>query len=225
MDKKQCSRSGHFILCLMFLLSFALLAGCQSSSSVTITIADKEVKLDGELQDCIDNGLITTNVSGDKTELTTNMEAREASFSTIRLGNSTYPRKCPVYVALYNPSSSRKSVYECRIMTFYYNPEFDSADQVQVLINGIDFWGMTEDDALAALEKQGFKVDYDKMHESHYNSFKKGKVSWKLESEPGSCFSKESENPLKAVVDFEDDTYYISSVKLDISGTLNLKSK
>ncbi len=66
-------------------------------------------------------------------------------------------------------------------MTFIYNPDFDSADQVQVLIDGIDFWGMTEDEALKTLEQKGFDVDYDQMHKKHFNVVKKGKVTWTIE--------------------------------------------
>ncbi len=223
MNKKKNAFLRVVSWCFMLLIP-VLFAGC-GSSAVTINIAGKEFKLNGKLQDCIDSGLITTNVSGDKQELTKKMDARTASFESYRLGNDKYPRKCPVLVMCYNPSSSKKSVYECLIMTFIYNPDFDSADQVQVLIDGIDFWGMTEDEALKTLEQKGFDVDYDQMHKKHFNVVKKGKVTWTIESDRGGKFNAKSDEPLKEVVNFDDDIYYISQVKLDISGTLNLKSK
>ena len=223
MSKKRCCKRKQIFLCVMLVVSCCLLTACGAGSAVTITIADKEVPLDGKLQKCIDNGLITTDASGNQETLTTTFKAREASFKSFHLGNSDYPRKCPVTVMCYNSSDSSKSVYDCRIMTLFYNPEFDSADQAQVLINGIDFWGMTEDDALKALEDEGVKVDYDTMHESHYSTFKTGKVSWTIESKLGSYFDGASDSPQKAVVDFDDNTYYISMVKLSISSTLNLK--
>lgn len=155
------------------------------------------MELNGKLQTCIDNGLITTNAGGSETELTATMQARTASFESYWLGNSERPRRCPVTVSCYNPGSSKKSVYDCLIMTFTYYVDSDSADQVPVLINGIDFWGMTQDEALAALEEQGFEVDYDQMHEKHFNVLKKGKVVWTIESEKGGYFDGESEAPLK----------------------------
>ncbi len=66
------------------LLIPVLFAGC-GSSAVTINIAGKEFKLNGKLQDCIDSGLITTNVSGDKQELTKKMDARTEVLSRIAL--------------------------------------------------------------------------------------------------------------------------------------------
>ena len=223
MGKKSLYKLGRIFLCAMFVISCFLFTACGAGSAVTITIAGKEVPLDGKLQKCIDNGLITTDASGNQETLTTTFKPREASFRSFHLGNSDYPRKCPVTVMCYNPSDSSKSVYGCRIMTFFYNTESDSADQAQVLINGIDFWGMTEDEALKALEDKGVKVDYDTMHDSHYDTFKTKKVSWTIESKLGSNFDGTSDSPQKAVVDFDDNTYYISMVKLSISSTLNLK--
>ena len=223
MSKEHCCKRKQIFLCVMLVVFCYLFTGCKLGSAVTITIADKEVPMNETLQKCIDNGLITTDASGNPKTLTTTFKPWEASFRSFHLGNSDYPHKCPITVMCYNPSDSSESVYGSRVMTLFYNLESDNADQAQVVINGIDFWGMTEDDALKALKDKGIKVDSDTMHDSHYIKFETRKVSWKIESKLGSNFDGTSDSPQKAVVDFDDNTYYVSMVRLSIANALKLR--
>lgn len=222
--KAQGMKPGHRLTVLFLTMIICCLTGCTSDKiTTTVTLDGKTIPIQGTLQTCIDNGLITTDTSGNEQQLTTQYAAKEVRYESVRLGNGSYPHKSPVSVACYNPENKSNSVYDCSIMTVYYYTEYDNADLAPVLIDGIDFWGMTEDEALEALKEHGLKVDADKMHQSHYIVFSEGKVVWTIESKTGNWFDDASEEPQKKNVEFDPDTYYISKVEVNISSSLNIK--
>ena len=219
--KKYILSVKYLIFTILFLSCFGLTA-CKASSAVTVTIAGKEVTIKGKLQTSMDNGLATIDANGKETALDTYLDGREVSFEPVYLGDSQYSQNPPVYVNCFNIESSRQSVYNCSILLIHYDTMLDNADTAPVLIDGIDFWGMTEDEALDALKALKRKVDYDTLHKDHYNSFKTGKTTWTIQSMPGSFFDESSQDPQKATVEFDDDTYYISSVELSIADALSI---
>lgn len=222
---KKIVSPARYLTLFMLLLCCLSLTGCRKSDSVTITVAGIDVPIKGKLQTCMDNGLITTNSSGEEITLETTLKGREVSFDIIRLGISQAPHKTPVYVNCFNMEESEKSVYDCSILSFHYDAVSDNADQAPVLINGIDFWGMTEDEALDALKALKIKADDDTMRESHSVTFETGQITWTVKSEPGRYFNGDSSNPQKEVKEFDDETFYISSVDLSIANTLRIRTK
>lgn len=221
----------HYVACRILLITLLVLCismitacGGSPKPDVTITLDGKELIMDETLQTSLDNGLITADHSGEEESLSIIYGAKEVRYDYIHLGTSSVPHDSAVSVMLYNPSSSEKSVYECKIMTLNYFVDIDNSDQAPVTINGIDFWGMTQDEAVAALQEQGFEVNTDSMEQYHFATCAGNKSTWiTLDFDPGASFTNESpSNPQKKVLDFEADTYYVSGVKVDISSKLNI---
>ncbi|MBD5461073.1 MAG: hypothetical protein HDR26_09065 [Lachnospiraceae bacterium] len=207
-------------LCTAVLLCLSLTACGDTKTSITID--GKEVALNATIQECLDNGLVITDVSGFETTLTQELRAREVSYDGIYLGNNQYPQRCPVYVHCYNKKDTPQDIKECKIMDIHYSARFDSADLVPVLVKGIDFWGMTEDEVIPALEAQGLKPE--KVHDTLIRA-RSGNVTWSIELEKGLYFNSDSKNPLKPVIEFDSDTLYVSDVEISIRSSLNITFK
>ena len=54
---------------------------------------------------------------------------------------------------------------------------------------------------------------------------KSGDLSWDIELEKGLYFNSTSKDPVKAVIEFDNDTLYVSEVTLDYSRSLNITIK
>ncbi|MBD5095054.1 MAG: hypothetical protein HDT26_12440 [Subdoligranulum sp.] len=204
-------------LCAVILVCLSLTA-C-SDTRTGITIDGKEVALGATIQECLDHGLVITDVSGFETEVSKELRAHEVSYDGIYLGNDQYPQRCPVYVLYYNPKDTAQDITGCKIMTIHYDARFDSADLVPVLVNGIDFWGMKGEDVMTVLETAGLKPE--QVHDTLICA-KNGNVTWNIELEKGLYFNSDSEDPLKAVIAFDNDTLYVSDVEVSIRSSLNI---
>lgn len=209
-----------FRLCAAVLLCLSLTA-CGGTRS-SITIDGKEVALRATIQECLDNGLVITDVSGFETTPSKELRAREVSYDGIYLGNNQYPQRCPVYVLYYNPKDTPQDISKCKIMEIHYCVRFDSADLVPVLVKGIDFWGMTGEEVISVLEAEGLKPE--KVHDTLIRA-QSGNVTWEIELEKGLYFNSNSEDPLKPVIEFDNDTLYVSEVVLSIRSSLNITFK
>ena len=211
-------------LCIAVLFCILLFVQYNSARSemVSITIDGKEVRMGATLQECLDNGLVTTDISGFETTPSIVLQAREVSYDSVQLGNDQYPQRCPVDVYCYNKANTSQDISEGTIWQICYSPRFDSADLVPVLVNGIDFWGMKGEDVIPTLEAQGLKPEM--VHDSLI-TVKSGNLSWMIELEKGLYFNSTSNNPLKAVIEFDNDTLYVSEVRLDRSRALNITIK
>ena len=142
-------------------VSVGMMAACGDSAKpeVSITLDGVAIAFEEPLQNSIDGGLITTNAQGEPEEPAFVFGAMEVSYSSLHLGTSTAPNGSGVSVLLYNDTNSTQTAYASKVMTLYYDLLDDSADQAPVLFNDIDFWGMTQDDAIAALRENGFEID------------------------------------------------------------------
>ena len=211
-------------LCIAVLFCILLFVQYNSARSemVSITIDGKEVRMGATLQECLDNGLVTTDISGFEITPSTVLQAHELSYDSVQLGNDQYPQRCPVDVYCYNKANTSQSISVGTIWQIRYSPRFDSADLVPVLVNGIDFWGMKSEDVIPTLEAQGLKPEM--VHDSLI-SVTSGNLSWMIELEKGLYFNSTSNNPLKAVIEFDNDTLYVSEVTLDRSRSLNITIK
>ena len=211
-------------LCLVVLFCILLFVEYNNvrSEMVSITIDGKEVRIGATLQDCLDNGLVTTDISGFETTPSIVLQAREVSYDSVQLGNDQYPQRSPVDVYCYNKAKTSQNISECTIWQIRYSPRFDSADLVPVLIDGIDFWGMKGEDVIPTLEAHGLKPE--KVHDSLI-VVKSGNLSWNIELEKGLYFNSTSNNPIKPVIEFDNDTLYVSEVTLDHSRALNITVK
>lgn len=202
------------------------LGGCGADSSkpdVSITLDGKEIPMDGTVQECLDQGLITTDVFGEEQTYKGVFEARTASFETLHLGTSSEPHRSEVGVMLYNPESTSKTIKDCRIMKLFYDVSDDNSGQAPVLINGIDFWGMTQDEAIAALEEQGFSLSTNSLEEYHFLiTTGSNSATITIDFETGDMFENpEAAAPQKKELSFDSSTYYVSEVKVDISSKLD----
>ena len=211
---------------LCFVVLFCLLLFVEYNNTrnerISMTIDGKEVRIGATLQDCLDNGLITTDFSGYETTPSIVLQAREVSYDSVQLGNNQYPQRCPIDVYCYHKANTSQNISECTIWQIRYSPRFDSADSVPVLVNGIDFWGMKGEDVIPTLEAQGLKPE--KVHDSLI-FVKSGDLSWRIELEKGLYFNSTSNNPVKSVIEFDNDTLYVSVVTLDYSRALNITIK
>lgn len=201
-----------------------LLGGCgETKPEVSIALDGKTITMEDTVQSCLDNGLITTDAQGNpETFDAAVFEAKTASFETLHMGTSSEPHSSIVGLMLYNPESTAKSVNNCKIMKVFYYAEKDNSGNAPFTLNGIDFWGMTEQEAAAALEEQGFAVSLDE--EYHYIvTSGSGNTTISIDFETGDCFENASTGtPQKKEVSFDASTYYVSEVKVDISGKLNI---
>lgn len=224
MKKHYFTRRLLLVTLLASCISMITACGGTPKPDVTITLDGKELVMDEALQTSLDNGLITADHSGEEETLSTIYGAKEVRYDYIHLGTSSVPHDSAVSVMLYNPSSSEKNVYECQVMTMHYFVDIDNSDQAPVTINGIDFWGMTQDEAVAALQEQGFEVNTENMEQYHYAScMGSNSARITLDFDQGSNFTNETpSDPQKKVLDFEPETYYVSEVEVDISGKLNI---
>ena len=211
-------------LCIVALFCILLFVQYNNARSemVSITIDGKEVRMGATLQECLDNGLVTTDISGFETTPSTVLQAREVSYNSVQLGNDQYPQRCPMDVYCYNKANTSQNISECTIWQIRYSPRIDSADLVPVLVNGIDFWGLKGEDVIPTLEAQGLKPEM--VHDSLIVATN-GKLSWRIELEKGLYFNSTSDNPLKSVIEFDNDTLYVSEVTLDYSRSLNITIK
>ena len=211
---------------LCFVALFCLLLFVEYNNTrgerIGITINGKEVRIGATLQECLDNGLITTDISGYETTPSIILQAREVIYDSVQLGNDQYPQRCPVDVYCYNRAKTSQNISECTIWQIRYSPRFDSADSVPVLVDGIDFWGMKGEDVIPTLEAHGLKPEM--VHDSLIFATS-GNLSWSIELEKGLYFNSTSNNPVKSVIEFDNDTLYVSTVTLDHSRSLNITIK
>ena len=214
------------LLKLCFVVLFCILAFVVYNSTrvekYSITIDGKEVSIGATLQECLDSGLVTTDYSGFETTPSVVLQEREVSYDYVQLGNDEYPQQCPVDVYCYNKAKTPQDISECTIWQIRYSPRFDSADHVPVLVNGIDFWGMKGEDVIPTLEAQGLKPEV--VHDTLI-VVTSGKLSWNIELEKGLYFDSTSKYPVKSVIEFDNDTLYVSTVTLDNSRALNIVIK
>lgn len=213
-------------LAAVLLLGGILLGGCGEGSSkpdVAITLDGKELPIDGTVQECMDNGLITTDIYGEEQTFPVVFEARSASFDTLHLGTSSEPHRSEVGVMVYNPENSDKGINDCRIMKVLYDVIDDNSGQAPVLMNGIDFWGMTQEEAIAALEEQGFNLNTGSLEEYHFLvTSGSNSTTITIDFETGDKFENaEASAPQKKELVFDASTYYVSNVKVDISSKLD----
>ena len=206
------------VFCLLLFVEYNKARG----EMVSMTIDGKEVRMGAKLQECLDNGLITTDISGFETTPSTVLQGREVSYDSVQLGNDQYPNRCPVDVYCYNRDNTSQNISDCTIWQIRYSPRFDSADLAPVLVNGIDFWGMRGEDVIPTLEAQGLKPEV--VHDSLI-VVTSGDLSWRIELEKGLYFNSASSNPVKSVIEFDNDTLYVSVVTLDRSRALNITIK
>ena len=211
-------------LCIVALFGILLFVQYNDSlkERVSMTINGKEVRMGATLQECLDNGLVTTDISGFETTPSKVLQAREVSYDSVQLGNNQYPQRCPVDVYCYNKAKTSQDISEGTIWQIRYSPRFDSADLVPVLVDGIDFWGMKGEDVIPTLEAHGLKPQV--VHDSLI-TIKSGDLSWKIELEKGLYFNSTSKDPVKSVIEFDNDTLYVSVVTLDRSRALNITIK
>ncbi len=209
------------------LSTVCMLTACGGSSGpkVTIKLDGVEIPFEKTLQTCIDGGLITTDYNGDEQQCEISFGAREVSFESVHLGTSSEPHRSEVTVMLYNPESERKTAYDSKIMTINYSAATDNADQAPVLFNDIDFWGMTQEEAIAALKEKGFEIEDDDVDDEYHFVVFSGSdsVTVTIDFDLGSEFENTASTASKKkVLEFDPDTYYVSGVKASMSSKLDI---
>lgn len=225
MKKKPIVKKLIALTCLFS--SICMFTACSASEKpeVTITLDGKEIGLEETLQSSLDRGLITTDVNGEEAESTLVFGAMEVSYNSVHLGTEATPHRSEITVMLYNDTQSMNTAAGSKVMTLNYDLTSDSSDQAPVLFNDIDFWGMTQDDAVAALAEKGFGVDNDKVdNEYHFLVFSgKNDVTVTIDFNLGSEFENAGGTaPQKKVLEFDPDTYYVSGLQASISSKLNI---
>lgn len=200
-----------------------LLGGCgETKPEVSVALDGKAIIVEDTVQSCIDNGLITTDTQGNPQTFDTVFEAKTASFDTLHMGTSSEPHSSVIGVMVYNPESTAKSIYDCKIMKVFYYAQEDNSGNAPFTVNGIDFWGMTEEETVAALEEQGFTVSLDEQYHFIVTSGS-GNTTISIDFQPGDYFENVSTGaPQKKEVSYDASTYYVSEVKVDISSKLNI---
>ncbi|MDE7432094.1 MAG: hypothetical protein K2N34_09300 [Lachnospiraceae bacterium] len=225
MKKKSIVKKMLTLICLFSSICLFTACGGSEKPEVTITLDGKAIGLEETLQSSLDRGLIMTDANGEETKSTLVFEAMEVIYNSIHLGTEATPHRSEVTVMLYNDTDSMKSAAGSKVMTLNYDLTSDSSDQAPVLFNDIDFWGMTQDEAVAALAEKGFGVDSDKVNnEYHFLVFSgKNDVTVTIDFDLGSEFENAGgTTPQKKVLEFDPNTYYVSGLKASISSKLKI---
>lgn len=225
MKKKSILKKLSILTCLISSVCLLSACGGPDKPEVTITLDGKEIALEQTLQSSLDNGLITTDIYGEEAECPIVFGAMEVMYDSIHIGTASTPHRSEISVMLYNDTNSTSTAYNSKIMTLNYDLTEDNADQAPVMFNEIDFWGMTQDEAVAALAEKGFGVDKDSVDEEYHFVVFSGKdsVTVTIDFALGSEFTNAASNaPQKKVLEFDPNTYYVSGLKASISGKLNI---
>ena len=225
MKKKSIVKRFLALTCLFSSICMIAACGGPEKPEVTITLDGKAIGLEETLQSSLDRGLVTTDVNGEEAESTLFFEAMEVSYDSVHLGTEATPHRSEVTVMLYNDTQSMTTAAGSKVMTLNYDLTSDSSDQAPVLFNDIDFWGMTQDEAVAALAEKGFGVDGDKVdNEYHFLVFSgKNDVTVTIDFDLGSEFENAGGTaPQKKVLEFDPNTYYVSGLKASISSKLDI---
>ena len=225
MKKKSIVKKLSVFICLISSICMFTACGGPEKPEVTITLDGKAIGLEETLQSSLDRGLIMTDVNGEEAENTLVFGAMEVRYDSVHLGTEATPHRSEITVMLYNDTQSMSTAAGSKVMTLNYDLTSDSSDQAPVLFNDIDFWGMTQDEAVAALAEKGFGVDSDKVNnEYHFLVFSgKNDVTVTIDFDLGSEFEKAGGTaPQKTVLEFDPNTYYVSGLKASISGKLNI---
>ena len=225
MKKKSIVKKLLALTCLLSSICMFTACGGSEKPEVTITLDGKAIGLEETLQSSLDRGLIMTDASGEETESALVLGAMEVIYSSIHLGTEATPHRSEVTVMLYNDTDSMKPASGSKVMTLNYDLTSDSSDQAPVLFNDIDFWGMTQDEAVAALAEKGFGVDSDKVDNTYHFLVFSGKndVTVTIDFDLGSEFENAGGTaPQKKVLEFDPNTYYVSGLKASISSKLKI---
>lgn len=225
MKRKFIAKKLSSLICMISAACLFTACGGPEKPEVTITLGGIEIGLEETLQPSLDGGLIFTDVNGEEAENSLVFGAMEVSYDSVHLGTETAPHRSEVTVMLYNDSDSMTPASGSKVMTLNYDLKSDNADQAPVLFNDIDFWGMTQDEAVAALAEKGFHVDSDSVDNDYHFLVCSGKddVTVTIDFALGSEFENaESTAPQKKVLQFDPDTYYVSGLEASISSKLNI---
>lgn len=98
-----------------------------------------------------------------------------------------YDEYANVVFHVYNKSVNSADLKDCRIYAYRYDPSFEFS-KASVLVNGIDFAGLSKEETIAALEEQGIKFKADDKEEfmsgeSHIIFGKSGDYSYMIETD------------------------------------------
>ena len=225
MKKKSIVKKLLALTCLLSSICLFTACGGSEKPEVTITLDGKAIGLEETLQSSLDRGLVMTDANGEEAESTLVLGAMEVIYNSVHLGTEATPHRSEVTVMLYNDTESMKPAAGSKVMTLDYDLTSDSSDQAPVLFNDIDFWGMTQDEAVAALAEKGFGVDNDKVNnEYHFLVFSgKDDVTVTIDFDLGSEFENAGGTaPQKKVLEFDPNTYYVSGLKASISSKLKI---
>lgn len=225
MQKRSIAKQLLALTCLFSSICMFTACGSSEQPEVTITLDGKEIGLEETLKSSLDRGLITTDANGEEAESTLVFGAMEVSYDSVHLGTESTPHGSEVTIMLYNDTQSMTPASGSKIMTLNYDLTSDSSDQAPVLFNDIDFWGMTQDEAVTALAEKGFSVEADSVNDEYHFLVFSGKndVTVTINFALGSEFENaKGTAPQKKELEFDPNTYYVSGLKASISGKLNI---
>ena len=225
MAKKSIVKKLLALTCLFTSVCMFTACGGSEKPEVTITLDGKAIGLEETLQSSLSRGLIITDANGEETKSALVLGAMEVVYNSVHLGTEATPHRSEVTVMLYNDTDSMKPASGSKVMTLNYDLTSDSSDQAPVLFNDIDFWGMTQDEAVAALAEKGFGVDSDRVDNNYHFLIFSGKndVLVTIDFDLGSEFENAGGTaPQKKVLEFDPNTYYVSGLKASISSKLNI---
>lgn len=170
--KKLC-----MFLCVLTALS---LTGC-GGTEPEVSIDGHSIKMKDTLQQVMDTDIAVMDNSGERLKSFSSFSSKEVKRDPFNLGLPRIPEYenssisgAGVSICLYNDSGKTAEAEDCRVFKISYTPDMnEKKSEAPVLINGIDFDGMTAQEAIKAMEEAGYK---NKTDEGKYDTlFFKGK--------------------------------------------------
>lgn len=190
-----------------------VLAGCSSKPQIEpeLTIDGHEVKLNETLKTATDTGLTAIGLRKTPLEKMMPFGAMEFQYTTIFItvpsddGSNEF-METGVTAYVFNDTDTAAPVPYCKIGNLMYETINESGQEradKKILINGIDFKGMTAEDAFNAMNELGFNKKNDGDLESFI--FSSGDYYWRFtaaEGDDGQLYITKVELELKIDKDF-----------------------
>ena len=155
------------LLLLMMLCSIFIFTGCgKKDIAMTFAIGDAQISLNDTLQSIYDQDLVLCEVDGTvlKEEDLPELKGKIIDSESYCIGKKTDKESIAepthLYVYLYNTSLLSTPLKDCKNYQFLYNVPEDR-DTAEVLINGVNFAQLTDEEAVAKLEEMGLSYEQE----------------------------------------------------------------
>ncbi len=169
LGKRALTRLVGVVIAVVIVLGYFACQKLNGGKKPEITLNDTKLSTDMTVQDILDKGFQVrasstsdTNINANAVSVPSNSYVVEHYYIFAENGNDNW-EYTNLYFSVYNASSSSIDFAEAKIYVYVYDATGDSS--AEVTINGVNFQGMSSEEAVEAFEKAGLKYDSDEKKE------------------------------------------------------------